>query len=262
MPLGSDEWNDLRRAWEISVRSATPPELPVTVLFSGGLDSSLIAWTLRSRPATTLLTVGLPGSPDLAQAETAARQLSLPWTSLVPGVEELTRSWREASAFVDGATGPNRSVRLAFALALSAARDAHVLCGQGADELALGYAHFESLSVEEAARVQARDLDRLHETEWPAATRWASALGKSLASPYLVEPFVSLWRSIPIEKHLPRGGERKPTLRGLARSLGLPAALADRPKKAIQYGSGIDRWIRAQERGPGPSDSTRVPASP
>jgi len=37
---------------------------------------------------------------------------------------------------------------------------------------------------------------------------------------------------------------RKRILRQLAKSLGVPAFIADRPKKAIQYDTGVDKALR------------------
>jgi asparagine synthase (glutamine-hydrolysing) len=37
---------------------------------------------------------------------------------------------------------------------------------------------------------------------------------------------------------------RKRILRHLAKSLGLPAFIADRPKKAMQYETGVDKALR------------------
>jgi len=55
---------------------------PVGVLFSGGVDSAILAWALRDRPRTTLFTLGTAGATDLGSAESAARIVGLPWQGI------------------------------------------------------------------------------------------------------------------------------------------------------------------------------------
>ncbi|MFH0818303.1 MAG: hypothetical protein V1909_06760, partial [Candidatus Micrarchaeota archaeon] len=49
-------------------------------------------------------------------------------------------------------------------------------------------------------------------------------------------------KEIPLDEHF-RGEERKPVLREIARMLGLPEGARIRPKKAMQYGSGIHKIL-------------------
>jgi asparagine synthase (glutamine-hydrolysing) len=51
---------------------------------------------------------------------------------------------------------------------------------------------------------------------------------------------------LPIElKIQPKKGEqRKLLLRNVARNLGLPQAIVDRPKKAVQYSTGVSKSLR------------------
>ncbi|HEV2448817.1 MAG TPA: asparagine synthase C-terminal domain-containing protein [Thermoplasmata archaeon] len=230
-----------------AVDRTVPRSGGISVLYSGGLDSSILAWLLRHRPSTHLLTIGLPGSHDLGAGKRGAELLGLPWTGreLPPELDPASPRLRAAVA----EEPPTRlaSVQLAFELALAAAPEPVVVTGQGADELFWGYAHFRGLASTEGPARAAQDLDRLLQVDWPETERIAAAAGRRLVAPYLdpdfrtrvarVDAAIFQWSS-----------ESKPLLRRIALHLGLPPELARRPKKAMQYGTGVDAWLRTARR--------------
>jgi asparagine synthase (glutamine-hydrolysing) len=219
---------------------------PLTLLFSGGVDSCLLAWELRRRPGLELLTVGRSGAPDLVAGEEAAQKLGLPWRGSVLEDDELERLLTVVGPELDGTAPARRAIFLALAAALSHCAGPIALCGQGVDELFLGYRHFAGLRAAEAAAREQRDLDRLLADDWPRSERIATSLGRRLLAPYLTSAVVRAARSVPIDLRLP-GNEPKGIFRRWAVARGLDPALASRPKRALQYGSGIDRWLRRRE---------------
>lgn len=223
-----------------AVRDALANADHATLLFSGGLDSALLAWLAPASVPLTLVTVGTPGAPDLAAARDAAQQMGREVEVHVLTPAEILDAWDRGRDELHGLREPIRSVALAFALATEAARPGRVLCGQGADELFYGYAHLQGLSPE-AARQRARDdLDRLVGTDWPRALRMGDARGRALSAPYL-DPRV---REIAARFAPPAFGEPpKIALRRAAAVAGLPPALVDRPKRALQYGSGVAKVL-------------------
>lgn len=220
----------------------------VTVLYSGGLDSSLVAFSARELTQVGLVTVGVPGCHDLRAAEEGARLLRLPWTFWEVGPADVGRVVARDSEEVGRSRAASRPVLVGMALALDAAPDPRVLCGQGADELFLGYAHFRGLTGEVLEAQRTSDLDRLVQEDWPLSRSVARRRGKRLESPFLDAPFLDLLRSIPAPE-LSLGEGRKPVLRRLAQAVGLPSELARQPKKAFQYGSGLERLWRSVGRG-------------
>jgi asparagine synthase (glutamine-hydrolysing) len=233
----------LDAAFEHATASVRRSPHPISLLFSGGVDSGLLAWELRDRPQLRLITVGAPGSPDLRAAELAAEQLGVPWT----GTEVTDSDIAQAAAEVErerAELSPTlRGVLVSLAVALRHSPTEAVLCGQGADELFLGYAHF--LPLEEAAAAQRSDSDfsRLLEHDWPRTVRLAARMDHALTAPYLDPEFIDAARAVPIRERLPHPVP-KSFLRTWAKHRGLPNAIADRPKKALQFGSGIARRLR------------------
>jgi asparagine synthase (glutamine-hydrolysing) len=226
-----------------------PTSEPLVVLFSGGVDSGLLAWELRSRPGVRLWTFGLEGSSDPVAARASATVLGLPWgTTGTPEAEVMAMRAR-IEDWVGVLSPVESSIETAFALAVQTAPPGPLVCGQGADELFFGYAHYQGLGATEAATRGERDLHLLQETAWPRAQRIARWLGRSVTAPYLDPAFVKVAQSIPDSLRFSEGSP-KSWFRAWAIGRGLSEQIALRPKKALQYGTGVDRLLR--RRAPGP----------
>jgi asparagine synthase (glutamine-hydrolysing) len=221
---------------------------PLVLLFSGGVDSGLLAWELRLRTDVTLSTVGSAGSADLAAARDASRRIGLPWVPGEVSAEEVQSVRDRIACDLADASPVQRSVQTAWAVALARAPPGEVLCGQGPDELFLGYAHYRGLDPESAAHRAASDLADLEEREWPRSRRIAERLGRTVGAPFLDPAFITAARAIPVRDRM-GGPVPKELFRRWAMHRGLPEAIAARPKRALQYGSGIDRILARLDRG-------------
>ena len=239
----------LDSALEASLAPLRGTDEPLGVLFSGGVDSSLLAWELRTRRGLSLCTVGQEKSPDVLAGRRAAESLGLPWNGMIVGPAEVHDAEERFAPDLEGALPVVRSVLVSLALAFELASPARLVCGQGVDELFLGYSHYQTLDEDGAARRSDSDLRRLRDDDWPRTVRIARRAGKEVVAPFLAEAFESAARRVPIALRLP-GNAPKQFFREWAMARGLPAALALRPKKAIQYGSGIDALRRRRGSGP------------
>ncbi|HUI38579.1 MAG TPA: asparagine synthase-related protein [Thermoplasmata archaeon] len=219
----------------------------VTVLFSGGVDSALVATALRGRIPITLFAWGLVGSRDLETAGSSARLLGLPVTRTLCDLARFERLAHEIAPKIPELPEPSRSVQLAMAMAVREAVGDPLVTGQGADELFGGYAHFRGLSREAAGARRQADLRRLLEVDWPLSRRIADGFGRSVRSPFLEEPFLSNAASVPLSA-VPPNGPTKPLLRAWAVRRGIPREIAERPKLAMQYGTGVARARRRGDR--------------
>lgn len=236
-------WRQLDRALEEALRPLRETRVPRVVLFSGGVDSGLLAWELRGADGLSLFTVGVAGADDLASARATFPELGVPWLGLELDDPDLAKVVDEVGPELDGVPGPRRGIFAALAVAAATAPPGLLVCGQGADELFLGYAHYRGLSAREAMARSTADLARLQEEDWPRTLRLAARWGRELVAPYLAPAFVRAASEVPVSERLP-GILTKPYFRRWARHRGLPELLAERPKRAVQYGSGVDRWLR------------------
>lgn len=217
---------------------------PIGVLFSGGVDSSLLAWEFRQRPHVALFTLGRESSPDVIAGRAAAERIGLPWHALSLDREGLLEAERTFGEELEGLPRVSRTVLLALAIAITEAESAHLVCGQGADELFLGYAHYRGLDAMAALRRSREDLDRLRATDWPRTQAIAGKVRKRISAPFLSPGFVQGAQLVPMGIRLPRDVPKR-FFREWAMGRGLPPELALRPKKALQYGSGVVALARS-----------------
>ena len=218
---------------------------PIGLLFSGGVDSSLLAWELRANPELRLVTVAVRDGADLESARSAAARMGVRWSPSEVSEQDIRRTARRLAEEFGPMPPTSRDVLVAFSLALERSPEAPVLCGQGADELFLGYAHFRGLGADDAERRAQQDLAILRDVDWPRAQRSAESLGREVSAPYLATEFVEVTRAVPVERRLP-AEEPKRLFRAWAIRRGLPAAIARRPKRALQFGSGVAQVLRRE----------------
>lgn len=240
-------YDDLDRAFEETLRQETDGTGPLGVLYSGGVDSSLLAWELRERPRLVLCTVGRNESADLLAARRGAQRLGLPWQGVAIDAREVHEASLRFAEELGQVSWVVRTVLLSLALAIERASSDTLVCGQGIDELFLGYAHYAELGSAEAEVRVRDDLDRLFRVDWPRTRRIAERAGKRILAPFLSSIFVDCALRVPIDRRLPATTPKR-FFREWAVHRGLPRDLADQRKRAIQYGTGIAALARAAER--------------
>lgn len=219
------------------------------VLFSGGLDSTVLAKLASARCQIRLYTIGVPECHDLKVAEETASDLDMRWEGILLDRRDIMRALPRISKII----GTDNPMVLSFEMPLyvvsAKAKERLLISGQGADELFGGYARYARMSETELALSLDQDLKGLLTVGMERERKLADHFGKIIRHPYLHRAVVELAQQLPMSERI-HDGENKKVLRDVATLLQL-GTVAVRPKKAAQYGSGIMREMRseAKERG-------------
>lgn len=225
------------------------------VIFSGGLDSSYLALLLKEISENvplkiTLYAVGAEGSKDLEAAIYASKFLNLDLK-----IFEVTEdAVREALPDVVRAIGDDNLMKVGvglttyFATKLVAEDNLKVaISGQGADELFGGYKRYVKSFVDGTLNYDLReDISNMYHVNLERDDACSMLNGVELRLPFLDKKLVELVLNIPDNKKIVSMHDdmRKSILRKLAFEEGLDYKIAYRPKKAAQYGTGIDKILR------------------
>ena len=210
----------------------------ITVSFSGGIDSTLVAFLANKYCNVELIAVGIPKSHDLEAAKTAAEMIGMKLTIVEIEPKEMVKEGSNMQKEID-LKAIEVEFMLPFWIAAKRTTNKILMCGQGADELFGGYARFRKDDAVTDLSKEVSDLNiRLIDRE----LKIAEFFGLELSCPYLSELVVNAANTFSEEERI--GDVGKVPLRQAAQKLGLPKKIAERKKKAAQYGSGSQRAIR------------------
>ncbi len=225
----------------------------VGVLFSGGVDSSLVALLAKEIcQDVQLYSVSSAPFHDHAAAAKAAHDLGMNLNRVEINAEVVWETLPHLLYAIESANLMDVEITLPFYLASSQASADGIslmLSGQGPDELFAGYARHVRIFEEEGEEALDAQLWRevmaTHETNIERDDRAIAAHGMESFFPYLSASFIDLALSIPSgwKVHLEDQPERKVIFRQLARQLGLPESIYASPKKATQYSSGSSKIL-------------------
>jgi len=224
------------------------------IAFSGGIDSGLIASIAKSTGLDVeLITVSLPDQPELAHALGVGRELGLPHRVKQLTITDVENSVEKVLWHIE----EENPMKLAVAIPMYfAAATAHeegfrvMLTGQGSDEVFGGYRRFLSIldrggpgALRKAMVESSREA---YEINYQRDEQVSTPHHVDLRLPFADLNVIEYALSLPIELKIasPQDDLRKRVLRRLAQMMNLPNSVVERPKKAIQYATGIERALR------------------
>lgn len=222
------------------------------VLLSGGIDSSVVTtFVLKYFKEPLILSMGTDLSKDkpFVDMVTTHFKTSYEWVYLseediykaLPVVSDLLR---ENNIEV---TEMQRSLAVGYYLIFKRAQlkgIKGIVTGQGPDILFAGYYKYKGMSGSELENEIKKDLILL-ETDKKRDSAMATHFGITLLNPYLEQDFVEFSLTVPAELKLTNGVE-KYFMRKWGEAKGLPQEIVNRPKKAFQYSTGLQKKVHKQ----------------
>ncbi len=253
--------NELKKKIETAVKKRTQGLKKVGLLFSGGVDSTLLHVLISKHTKVVAFTAGFADSQDMQFAKRASEEMGI---DLI--VEEIDMKMVEGllPTLVKQLETTNvMKIGVAFPFYIAARKAKEqgidvIFSGLGTEELFAGYErHVEAY--------RQGGWEGLHRAMWEGLeTMWdrdlyRDDLATMANSVELRLPFLDIEvvrEAMKIHPSLKLGEMKKQVLRQIAREEGVPEFIASRPKKAAQYGSGVDKAIRklAKRKGMKPQD--------
>ena len=223
------------------------------ILFSGGVDSALIACVCASLGyEPKLYAVAMPGSLDEKRLK-IEKFLGLEVVYREIEYEDITNAIDRVLYAIEEPSPLKLSIALPVFLAAELAKangEKVLITGQGSDELFAGYARYAAMSKNVLNKALRRDFENLYRVNLERDDKAAMAAQIELLHPYLDRRVVEVAHSLPPELKVARG-IRKYILRKVAKNLGLPENVAMREKKAVQYSTGVAKALKRIARAEG-----------
>ncbi|PIU21595.1 MAG: hypothetical protein COT15_01405 [Candidatus Diapherotrites archaeon CG08_land_8_20_14_0_20_34_12] len=244
---------ELKEALLQSIFCETKDLKKAAVLFSGGIDSSLIAKLVSEKVKIKLFTVGTEKSAAVERAKKYAKLMHLDLHIKILSAEEIGKEVAKIEKIIKTDNKLQLSIATPIYFALNEVKDSGfntVFCGQGADELFFGYDEFRR------ALESGKNYSYLDDLRWNKLLNlWGDNLKRDFAlakyfhlelkAPYLEKEFIIQALAFDAKQNVKSKEDflRKRILRKLSVSLGLPKEISLERKKAIQYDSGISKIL-------------------
>jgi asparagine synthase (glutamine-hydrolysing) len=226
----------------------------VAVAFSGGVDSSVVAVLAQHVGLEVqLVSVGLENQPEVMFTQQAAEALELPIHIQTYTTTELEKNLQEVLWLTEERHTVNTCIAVPFFwLAETASKLGYpvLLAGQGADELFGGYqrylTEYAKLGAEAVEKTMFYDIENAYAANFQRDNQVCAHHGIELRLPFIDPHVVDFAMRLPLRHKINSTEDklRKRILRRTAQNLDIPSFLADKPKKAVQYTTGVTKALQ------------------
>lgn len=243
----------LRTLLKRAVRERCAGLKDVAVAFSGGLDSSVIAFLAKkSRVNVELVYVSLKDQPEAEHAKRMADELKLPIRSYTYTEDDVLEILPIVLYLIEESDPVKAGIGIPFYWAAEKTAKMGLkvmMTGQGSDELFAGYRRYVDdylqIGREKAQETVFADIVGMYKNNLERDYKICNFHGVELRVPFAAYQIARFATDLPIELKIQPSNNtlRKLVLRQTARELGLPRAIVDRPKKAVQYATGTSKVL-------------------
>jgi len=223
------------------------------IAFSGGLDSSLLALTAKKCGfIPQLISVGLEGRKETEEAVSSAEALGLPIKLKIFNEQDVEAVIPKVLWLIEEPDPVKLSIAIPLFFAAETASENGLrvmLAGQGSDELFAGYKKYLQIYSEKGEKALyaalREDFLNCYRTNFERDEKVCAFHKLELRLPYADWELSNYALNLPPKLKITlEAGQRKTVLRKAAEKLGLPASIANKPKKAIQYTTGVTSILK------------------
>ncbi|MEA3430771.1 MAG: diphthine--ammonia ligase [Nanoarchaeota archaeon] len=226
------------------------PDKPFGILFSGGIDSTFLAFVCKQlglKPTLYTAALSEPGmeeASDLKYSKKIAKALGLDLKIKTVTVKDVEKYLKTIIPLIEDTKVTKVSVALTLFLALESAKKDKIkviFSGLGSEEIFAGYdRHKKSYDINKEC---ISGLLKLYERDTYRDDTISMFNSVEIRLPFLDKSLVDYSLKIPA-KYKIKDDQTKVILRDIAKNLGLDPEFANRKKVAAQYGSKILRAIQ------------------
>jgi len=241
----------------------------VGIIFSGGIDSVIIAWLAKKMVReVTCYTGGVKDSSDVAFARHIAKKLDLKLRVNELSQDEVEQIIPEVIDVIEDTNAGQVEVAVPVYAAIKLAHEDGIkvmFTGQGADELFGGYSWYTKVVEKEGYQKlrehMTEDLLLLYRETLEREDKITMAHSIEMREPFLDMSVIRVSMRIDMKLNVKSGDDifGKHVHRRLAQKLGVPRNIAYRIKEAAQHGSGMHGVFDAIARKHGFDETTISP---
>jgi asparagine synthase (glutamine-hydrolysing) len=249
---------ELERLLQHSVKERVSGLSEIAVAFSGGLDSSIIAFLAKNSGANVhLIHVSLENQPETEQAKKAAEKLRLPIHVYLYDEEDVEKTLPKVLWLIEEPDPIKTSIGIPFYWTAEKVAEMGfkvMLAGQGADELFGGYQRYVhdylTYGAETLRKTFFDDVLKMYETNFERDFKICNFHNVELRLPFVTYQIAKFATELPaeIKVEMKDNGLRKLVLRRVAENLGVPQFIAQKPKRAMQYATGVNKTLKKSAR--------------
>jgi asparagine synthase (glutamine-hydrolysing) len=249
-----------------SMRKRTQDFDKVGIIFSGGIDSVIIAWLAKKMvPEVICYTGGIRGSNDIVYARQIAKKLNLKLRVNELTQDEVEEMIPEVINTIEDTNSGQVEVAIPVYAAVKLAHEDGInvmFSGQAADELFGGYAWYARVVEKEGYQKlrdhMTQDLLLLYKETLEREDKITMAHSIEMREPFLDIEVIRCSMGMDLKLNIKGASDilGKHVHRKLAQKLGIPKNIAYRIKEAAQHGSGMHSIFDTIARKHGFDEST------
>ena len=236
--------NNTKDLFKKAVRKRVSKNKKIGLLFSGGVDSTLIGVVLKKLGVNfTCYTSGTKNSPDMEWAEKTAGKHGFRLKKTIFDEKKVQKELVNICSIIKSNNPVKVGVAIPFYFSLKqASKDgvSLVFTGLGSEEIYAGYQRFEG--VKDVNKECLHGLNTIQERDLDRDTRLLKHFGIKPALPFLDDDLIKDSLRIP-GKYKINNEYKKIIIRYVAEEAGVIKSVSWRKKKAAQYGSKSDKML-------------------